>query len=176
MITTIVLVFAAFVTLVVLLRLAQKRALAIRRLQDPRVHLRSVDLEAFRNLIDPSEEQFLRLHLPPAEFRLVQRERLRAAAEYVSAVAQNAAVLLRLGQAARLNADPTIAAAAESLVDTALRLRLSALRSLPVLYLGIILPGCHVSLACVAERYERMTGQVVMLGLRCPLRGVSAAL
>jgi|SRR5208337_2299268 len=176
MITTIVLVLAASVTLVVLLCLARKRVLAVRWLQEPGAHLRSVDLEAFRNLIDPSEEQFLRAHLPPAEFRSIQRERLRAAVEYVSAVGQNATVLLRLGQAARLSPDPSIAATGESLVDTALRLRLTAFRSLAVLYLGIILPGRHVSLAGLAERYELITGQVVMLGLRYPLRGVSAAL
>ena len=176
MITTIVLVLAAFVTLVVLLRLARRRALAVRWLQDPAAHLRSVDLEAFRNLIDPSEEQFLRAHLPPGEFRRIQKERLRAAAEYVLAVAHNATVLLRLGQAARLSSDPSIAASGESLVDTALQLRLAAFRSLAVLYFRIILPGRHVSLAGVAERYEVVTGQVVMLGLRHPLPGVSAVL
>jgi len=176
MITTLFLVLAAILALVVLLLLARRRALAFRRLQNPAAQLRSVDLKAFRNLIDPDEEEFLRAHLPPAEFRRIRRERLRAAVEYVSAVAQNAAVLLRVGQAARLNADPNIASSAESLVDTALRLRLTAFRSLGVLYLGIILPGRHISLARVAERYEQITGQVAVLGLRYPLRGVSAAL
>jgi len=176
MIATIVLVVAAFVTLFVLLHLARRRVLAVRWLQDPAAHLRSVDLEAFRNLIDPGEERFLRANLPAAEFRLIQRERLRAAVEYVSAVGHNAAVLLRLGQAARLSPDPSVAAAGASLVDTALQLRLAALRSLAVLYLRIILPGGHVSLAAVAERYELVTGQVVMLGLRHPVRGISAAL
>lgn len=176
MITTIVLVLAAFVTLAVLLYLARKRALAVRWLQEPAARLRSVDLEAFRNLVDPGEEQFLRAHLPPAEFRSIQRERLRAAVEYVSAVAHNANVLLRLGQAARLNADPSIAASGESLVETALGLRLTAFRSLAVLYLGIIVPGGHVSLSGVAERYELITEQVVLLGLRYPLRGYSEEL
>ena len=176
MITTIVLVVAAFVSLLVLLHLTRRRVLAVRWLRDPAAHLRPVDLEAFRNLIDPGEEQFLRAHLPAMEFRLIQRERLRAAVEYVSAVGHNATVLLRLGQAARLSSDPSIAAAGESLVNTALRLRFSTFRSLAVLYLRIILPGGHVSLAAVAERYELATGQVVMLALRYPARGVSAAL
>jgi hypothetical protein len=176
MITTIILVSAALVTLLVLLRLAQKRALAFRWLQAPATYLRSVDLEAFRNLIDPSEEQFLRAHLPPAEFRRIQRQRLRATVQYVSAVAHNAKVLLRLGQAARLSSDPSIAAAAENLVETALQLRFTAFRSLALLYWRIILPGRHASLAPVAEGYEQITGQVVMLGLRYPLRGVSEGL
>jgi len=176
MITTIVLVLAALVTLVVLLRLARRRALAVRWLQNPAARLCPVDLEAFRNLIDPGEEQFLRAHLPPGEFRRIQKERLRAAAEYVLAVAHNGTVLLHLGQAARLSPDPSIAAAGESLVDTALRLRFTVFRSLAVLYLRIILPGRQVSLAGVAECYELVTGQVVMLGLRHPLRVVSSAL
>jgi len=170
MITTVILVLAALATLFVLLRLARSRALAVRWLQEPGTHLRSVDLEAFRNLIDPSEEQFLRAHLPPAEFRSIQRQRVRAAVEYVSAVAHNAKVLLRLGQAARLSSDPSLAASGESLVETALQLRFTAFRSLALLYLRIILPGGHVSLSGVAERYELITGQVVMLGLRQPAR------
>lgn len=176
MITTIVLVLASVIALAVLLHLARSRALAIRWLQNPAAHLRSVDLEAFRNLIDPHEEEFLRAHLPPAEFRRIQRERLRAMVDYVSAVAHNATVLLRLGQAARLSADPTIVASAESLVDTALRLRLTAIGCLAVLWWGIALPGRHESLDRVAERYEQITGQVVLLGLRYPLPGVSAGL
>src|ERR1035438_2128544 len=39
-----------------------------------------VDLEAFENLTDPEEEQFLRVNLSPAEFRGVQRARARPAA------------------------------------------------------------------------------------------------
>jgi hypothetical protein len=176
MTTTIILVLAAVLVLAVLLLHTRKRALTARWLQNPTAHLRSVDLAAFRNLIDPSEEQFLRAHLPPSEFRRVQKERLRAAAEYVSAVAHNAAVLLRLGQAARLSADSSTVAAAENLVDTALRLRLIAMRSLVVLRLKIILRGSHVSLAAVAERYEHITGQVALLVHHAPLRRVSAAL
>jgi len=174
--TTIALVFAAFVTLFVLLHLARRRALAVRWLHNPEAHLRSVDLEAFRNLIDPGEEQFLRTHLPPAEFRRIQKERLLTAAEYVSAVAHNATVLQHLGQAARLSPDPSIAASGGSLADAALQLRLVAFRSLAVLYLRILLPGSHVSLSGVVERYESVIGQVVLLGLRQPTRSVSLSL
>jgi len=176
MITTIVLVLGAFVTLFALLHLARRQALAVRWLHDPAAHLRPVDLEAFRNLIDAGEEQFLRAHLPPGEFRRIQKERLLAAAEYVLAVAHNATVLLRLGQAARSSPDPSIATSGGSLADTALQLRLVAFRSLAVLYLRVILPGSHVSLAGLAERYESVVGQVVMLGLRQPVRRVSLSL
>ena len=36
---------------------------------------RSLDIEAFRNLVDPAEEAFLRNHLPPRKFREIKRQR-----------------------------------------------------------------------------------------------------
>jgi hypothetical protein len=135
-----------------------------------------VDIEAFRNLIDPTEEDFLRSRLPPAEFRKIQRERLRAAVEYVSCAAQNAAILLRLGEAARNSPDPATAEAAEKVVDHAIRLRLYAFQAIPRLYVGIIFPGWQASSLRVVETYEQVTRQVVRLGLQYPVGGVSAAL
>jgi hypothetical protein len=35
-------------------------------LENPTEHMRAVDVEAFRNLVDPDEEEFLRTNLPPA--------------------------------------------------------------------------------------------------------------
>jgi len=136
-----------------------------------------VDVEAFRNLVDPGEEEFLRTNLAPAEFRKIQRERLRAAVEYVSCAAQNAGVLLRLADAGRRSSDPATAEAAEKLVNNALRLRLYALHTIPRLYLSMIFPGTRISPVRIAESYEQMTRQVVLLGcLQYPTRGVSAAL
>ena len=95
MIATIILVLVALLALLSLLWLARGRSLAA-ALEHPAEHIRAVDVDAFRNLVDPDEEEFLRTSLPPAEFRRIQRERLRAAVEYVSCAAQNAAILLRL--------------------------------------------------------------------------------
>jgi len=145
-------------------------------LKNPAEHLRSVDIQAFRNLIDPEEEDFLRRHLPPAEFRKIQRERLRAAVEYISCAGQNAAILLRIGEAARRSPDPATAEAAKRLVDHAVRLRLYALQAIPQLYVGIIFPSWRPSSLRVVESYEQVTRQVVRLGLQYPVHGVSAAL
>jgi hypothetical protein len=174
---TLILVALAFLTLGVLVRLTKGRALKVEVLENPTEHIRSVDVEAFRNLVDPNEEEFLRTNLPPAEFRRIQRERLRAAVEYVSCAAQNAAILLRLADAGRRSSDPATAEAAQKLVDNALRLRLYALHAIPRLYLGMILPGSRISPARIAESYEQMTRLVVLLGcLQYPTQGVSAAL
>jgi hypothetical protein len=173
---TFILVSAAIAVLGILLFLAQQRSWTARWLKDPSKHLRPVDLTAFRNLIDPAEEQYLRDHLPVGEFRAIQKERQRAAVQYVKAVGGNAGVLLRLGQAARLDANAEIAAEAESLVNAALQLRLASLLALTVLHLRILFPGRQVSLHSVAERYQTLTGKVALFTLHYPLHGVKAGL
>jgi hypothetical protein len=177
MIITLIVAFAALLALGLSVRLTKGRALPAEILENPSEHIRAVDVDAFRNLVDPDEEEFLRINLPPAEFRKVQRERLRAAVEYVSCAARNAAILLRLADAGRHSSDPATAEAAEKLVDNAIRVRLYAVHTIPRLYLGMILPGAHISPVRIAENYEQMTRLVVLLGcLQYPTRGVSAAL
>lgn len=143
---------------------------------NPAEHLKTVDVEAFRNLMDTEEEAYLRDHLQPGDFRRIQRERLQAAVEYITGAAQNAAVLVRLGEAARSDPDPATAAAAEKLIANAVQLRMYALQAIPKLYVAMVLPGRRVAPIRVAESYELMTRQVVLLGLRYPAEGVSAAL
>jgi hypothetical protein len=179
MISTLFVVVAGSFALLFLIRLAKGRGSTTSSLDDLNGRLRPVDVEAFRNLVDPDETEFLRTHLPPAEFRAVHRERLRAAVDYISCAAHNAAILLRLGEAARRSPDPSIAEAGEKLVDSAIRLRLYAFRAMAKLYLGIILPGAQISPVGIAESYESMTRLVAVLGrLQYPSRGarVSATL
>jgi len=138
--------------------------------------IRSVDLRAFRNLMDPDEEQYLRRNLSPVEFRRIQRERLQAAVEYIKSAAFNAAVLMRFAETARHSPDPATAQAAGKLIDNAIRLRSYAFRAIPKLYLAMVFPGRGISPAPVAESYELMTRQVVLLGLQYPTGEISAAL
>ena len=177
MIITLLIVVFALLALGFLIRLAKGHAASSEVLENPTERIRAVDVDAFRNLVDPDEEEYLRTNLPPAEFRRIQRERLKAAVEYVSCAAQNAAILLRLADAGRHSSDPATAEAAEKLVDNAIRLRIYASLSVPRLYLGMILPGAHISPVRIAESYELMTRLVVLLGcLQYPTRGLSAAL
>jgi hypothetical protein len=138
--------------------------------------LQSVDIRAFRNLMDPEEEEYLRRNLLPADFRRIQRERLQAAVEYIKGAAFNAAVLIRFADAARRSPDPATALAAAKLIDNAILLRRYAFRAIPKLYLGMIFPGRRISPVPVAESYELMTRQVVLLGLQYPTGKISAAL
>jgi hypothetical protein len=147
MIVTLILVFVAFLALSFLVWLAKDRASTSEVSENSAEHIRAVDLEAFRNLVDPEKEKFLRTELLPVEFRRIQRQRLRAAVEIVSCVAQNAAILLPLADAGRRSPDPATAEAAEKLVDNAVRLRLYAIQVIPRLYLRMILPGARVNVA-----------------------------
>src|SRR5882757_7065040 len=78
--------------------------------------IRPIDVGALRNLINPAEDDYLRRRLPPGQFRVVRRERLRAMAAYVHVAASNAAVLVRVGEAALAGGDPRVAEAAHQLV------------------------------------------------------------
>jgi hypothetical protein len=126
--------------------------------------LRPIDVEAFRNLIDEGEEDYLRERLTAREFRSIYRERMLAAAEYVWCASQNAGILTRLAEAARQDPDPATAAAAEKLLDNALRLRLYAFQVVPRLYLAVVLPWTAGKTIFVADTYDTITRQYVMLG------------
>ena len=126
--------------------------------------IRTVDIEAFRNLVDPEEEQYLREHLPAADYRAVQRERLRAALEYVGALSQNAALLMRIGQAARLSPDTRVAEAGRHVVDNALRLRLYALEVRCRIYSKIAFPGAALEPRAVVTHYQEVSNWASLLG------------
>lgn len=175
----IALIFAVIgvVALLVIIYLATNHRSNGGNLDELAAQLRPVDVHAFRNLIAESEEQFLRERLPFLEFRAIHAQRMLAATEYIRCAAQNAAILIQLGEAARLSSDSEVVASAEKLVDNALRLRLYAFQTVPRLYLAIVFPSTNRGPHSLADTYDNMTRQVVMLGcLQYPTHGMSAAL
>lgn len=139
--------------------------------------LRPVDVGAFCNLIAASEQEFLREHLPQGEFKTIHRQRMLAAIGYVRGAAHNAAILTRLGQAARQHSDPAIRQAGEGLVDNGLRLRIYAFRLLPKLCLSMVFPRVVPTADLVTEAYDTICRHVVRLNrLHFPTHGMSSAL
>jgi hypothetical protein len=176
MIIAAILVVVSLATLGLLLCAARGRSAPISKLEDLAGNTRPVDLEAFRNLIDPEEEEFLRTNLPTDEFCAIRKERLRAAVEYVSCAQHNAAILLRLGEAARQHPDPKIAAAGQQLVDSALHLRLYSLPALAKLYAGIALPRLRLSPMAMLEGYQQLSGLAARLAvIQNPARAARVA-
>ena len=123
-----------------------------------------IDIEAFRNLVDPAENEYLRRRLSAAEFRKVQRERLRAAAAYIRVAGRNSAVLVALGQAALSAADGATVEAARQLVDNALLLRRNATVALLRINIALAWPHSALAAAPVLQGYEQLSGRAMLLG------------
>ena len=160
----IILVVAAAVALGIILRLAVTGSLQARGNSGLVATVRPIDVEAFRNLINPAEDDYLRRRLPPTQFRLVRRERLRAMAAYVQVAANNAAVLVRIGQAALASADPRVLGAAQQVVNEALLLRRNTTVALARIYLALAWPNSGFAAVRVVDRYEQLSGAAMLLG------------
>lgn len=161
----IVLVIAAVFALATILSVAVTRSLQTSKQSAGLAGtIRPIDVEAFRNLIDPDEDEYLRRRLPAGQFRTVRRERLRAMAAYVHVAAGNAAVLVRVGEAALASGDARVGEAAYQLVNDALLLRRNCILALGRIYLALAWPNSGFAAARVFERYERVSGAAMLLG------------
>ena len=122
-----------------------------------------VDLDAFRNLTDPEEAQFLRTNLSPKEFRRIQRIRLRAAGMYVSVISKNAAQLIVVGRSARVHPNAEIAAVGLDVFHRALQLKLRCSLSLLKLNANILCPTLLSPSTRIAEQYLDVTSLTASL-------------
>jgi len=160
----IILVIAATLALIFILGVALSRSRQISAGASLAPQIHPIDVEAFRTLVDPAEDDYLRRRLPAAEFRLVRRERLRAMAAYVQTAGRNAAVLVRMGQAALTSGDAATAEAARRLVDNALLLRRNAAFALIRIYLALAWPNSGFAAAPILHGYEQLNGSAMLLG------------
>jgi len=156
------LVVFAVITLFVILRVTVSRSLRHRNASLPGIE--PIDVEAFRNLVNPAEDEYLHRRLPSAEFRRVQRERLRAAAAYIRVAGRNATVLVAVGQAALASSDEKTEEAARQLVDSALLLRRNTSFALLRINLAIAWPSLGLAAAPVLLGYERLNSCAMLLG------------
>jgi len=123
-----------------------------------------LDVEAFRNLTDPAEEDYLRRHLPPAEYRTVRRARLRAMAAYVHLASRNAALLAQIGQAVAMQKDPERARATRRMINDAFLLRRNATVALARIYLALVLPGTGAALPRFQDQYMKVVASAMLFG------------
>jgi len=158
-----ILVFAAALALVFILSVTVSRSLQSRG-AGLATQIQPIDVAAFRNLVDPMEDEYLRRRLSAPEFRLVRRERLRAMAAYVQTSARNAAILVRVGQAALATGDAPTVEAARRLVDNALLLRRNAAFALLRIYIALAWPNSGLAAVPILHGYERLNGAAMLLG------------
>jgi hypothetical protein len=117
---------------------------------------RSLDIEAFRNLVDSGEEAFLRDNLSPRKFREIKRQRAWAALIYAREAGRAAAALAKIGQAAQQSSDPEIAASGIPVAENAFRLRLQTIGACLHLLTEVVLPDLRSpSLPPLVDQYER---------------------
>ncbi len=160
----IILVIVAAAALTFLFKVTVSRSLQISPGSSTAQTVQPLDVEAFRNLIDPAERDYLRRRLPATEFRVVQRQRLIATAAYVRSASQNAALLIDIGKAALQNAEPQTVEAARQLVDNALLLRRNATYALLRIYVALAWPDATATGVAILDGYQQLSSSAMLLG------------
>ncbi len=165
LIATWTLVAVAFLALAVLVYVAIRNRTRRVDLEGTVRAFRSLDIEAFRNLVDPAEETFLRNHLPPRKFREIKRQRAWAAFLYAWEAGRAATALAKVGQAAQRSLDPEIAASGVQVTENAFRLRLQTVSVSLRLLTEVLVPGLSSrSFPSLADQYERAAQTLFRLG------------
>ena len=159
------LVAVAFCALAVLVYVAIRSRTRRVDLEKAVQAFRSLDIAAFRNLVDSAEEAFLRDNLPPKKFRQVKRQRAWAALLYAWEAGGAATALAQIGQAAQRSSDPKIAASGAQLAENAFRLRVQTIGAGLHLLTDILLPDLHSRpLPRLVDQYERAADTLFRLG------------
>jgi len=135
----------------------------VSRVQDLEGKIETIDLIAFRNLIDPDEARLLRKNLPSATYRKVQRLRTRAAIAYVQSVYRNAGLTIRLAQRLMSSADERVTQQAYQIQELSIRTRVNAIKSLFKLALAFALPGATFSIQELAVCYVNVAERIESL-------------
>jgi hypothetical protein len=155
---TLIFVVLAIALLVMFAGLAARRNPETPELDQALAALRSLDIEAFRNLVSFEEEEFLRARLAPDEFLEIKRERTRAALIYLRALSDASLQFARFGGAAQRSPDPALASSGKEIANSAVYLRLRTLDASLRLRLSIALPAFQVRLARpLLEQYDHAT-------------------
>lgn len=160
----IVLVLIAALSLILILRITVRSRLQISKADPGSDQIQAIDLDAFRNLADPAEDDYLRRKLSSSEYRRVRRVRLSAMAAYVQTAAQNAALLINIGQAALHSSNPQTVEAARELVNDALLLRRNATVAMVKIYVAVAWPKGSVATTTVLDGYRQLNGSAMLLG------------
>ena len=99
-----------------------------------------VDIDAFSSLMSDDLSRFMATKLRADDQRTAKKMRNRAAIGYVSAMASNAALLIRATEIAKLSTDPSVREQATGLQMLAIKLRVLSLLTLLKLSIEHLLP------------------------------------
>jgi len=156
MASTLLVLAAAVSALGLAWSLLRKGPLEIRDGQDWEDKRHDIDVQIFCTLLDYNEELYLRRSLSPRQFKVFCRRRIRLTLRMLRLVEENAGMLIRLGQLARLKRDEELTRQADELIAAAIRFRLNLLLARPCLYTQWLLPFSGSSLAALGLRYRHL--------------------
>ena len=158
MVSTLIIVIGAVLSLFLVWEILRSGMPEIRSLDDWERKKHEVDLVALRILLEPSEERFLRESLSPVHFRRLQRACCRVALRVLERLEDNAAMLIKLGHLAQVGANPALAKEADELISRALRLRVNLLFVQAYLWLKWFFPRWMLSVPALEMPYEELLG------------------
>jgi len=144
----------AIVLAAVFTYLAVGRRVGTITIDNARSLMGSLDIEAFRNLVDPEEDAFLLSSLPANQFRSIKRERAWAALAYARTLSRIALEFSRFGHALRQSSDRSLAELGREVANGAVHLRILALQASARLFISAAFPKLpQRSLRSLFEQY-----------------------
>lgn len=147
-------VVVAVVLAAVFTYLAVGRRVGTLSIDNARSLMSSLDIEAFRNLVDSEEDAFLQSCLPADQFNTIKRERAWAALAYARSLSHIALEFSRFGHALRHSPDPSLAELGREVATGAVHLRILALQAAARLFISAAFPRLpQRSLRSLFEQY-----------------------
>jgi len=156
MVSTLLTLAVASLALVLAYALLRRAHTGLRDGHDWEQRKHAIDVEIFRVLLDPKEENQLRRFLPPHQFANFQRKRIHLALRMLRLVDDNAGMAMELGRLAKMKGDLALAAKIDEMIATAFQLRLNLLLARLYLYLKLVFPSWSVSLPAFEVRYQHL--------------------
>lgn len=126
--------------------------------------IRPIDMKAFRAITSRNDEMFLRNRLPHSEFSRLKRRRIGVTFLYVKRMANNAAVVIRIGEMARTSANPDVVRLAAQVSETASQIRLQCILAFAKLSIEFAVPSLQLNPATLEPGYQAMRENIARLG------------
>jgi hypothetical protein len=126
--------------------------------------IRPFDMKAFQAITSRNDEIFLRERLPHSEFARLKRRRIHVTNLYVRRMANNAAVVMRMGEMARSSSNPDVVRLAAQVSETASQIRLQCIVAFAKLSLEFAVPSLQLNPATLEPGYQAMRDSIARLG------------
>jgi hypothetical protein len=124
---------------------------------------RSIDIKAFRTLMDRDDENFMRVKLSRRMFFRLKRQRIRVIWGYVARMSGNAEAVLRLPETVRLSPDPHVAEQAAHAIELASQIRVRCLVAFAKMGAEFAFPSLQLMPVLLESKYELLRDTVAQL-------------